>query len=395
MKNTLLVLFSTFSFCALLSQGTWMQKANCPLPGHYSCPGFSLSGKGYITTGNAPNNFAEYDPANNSWQLKADFPDSAEGFAFTIGNKGYIGEFYSSNEFWEYDPVTDSWVQKANFPGPLRRIDVRFAIGTKGYVATGISPTAYHNDVWEWDQLTNTWEQKANFSGSERVAAVGFSIGDKGFIATGLSLTDYCRDLWQYNQATDTWTQKANFGGTKRSEATAFVIGSCAYVGTGTTSVGTGSVSDFWKYDVWANTWTPVSNFAGNLRELATAFSIDCKGYVGMGWINDYVSSYQNDLWEYTPDTCDLSGINENNSGLSATFFPSPFSFETTLSTNTALKNATLLFYTTNGQLVKQLPDISGKTMLIKKENLPAGVYIVKIMQDNKIIYTGKCAVVD
>lgn len=394
MKKLSLGLISVFSFCALFAQGTWTQKANFPGNPNYGCPGFTLTGKGYIASGNAPNNFAAYDPGTNTWQFKADFPDSAFGFAFTIGNKAYIGEFYNSTDFWEYDLLIDSWTQKANFPGQQRSIDVRFAIGAKGYVATGFSPVSYLNDVWEWDQLTNTWTQKANFSGTARVAAAGFSIGNKGYIGTGIDLTDFCRDFWEYDPVTDTWTQKANFGGSKRSEAIGFVIGSCGYIGGGTGSIGTGTVSDFWKYDVWANTWTAVTSFGGNLRELATGFSIDCKGYVGMGWINDNPSSVHNDLWEYTPDTCDLSVIPESPL-LSATFFPSPFSAEATLNTNTVLKNATLSFYNASGQLVKQMPDVSGKTILIRRENLPAGIYLIKIIQENKEIFAFKCAITD
>src|ERR1043166_1533450 len=48
------------------------------------------------------------------------------------------------------------WTQKTSFPGAMRDGSVSFAIGTKGYISTGIldtsntlPPTVY-NDLWEY-----------------------------------------------------------------------------------------------------------------------------------------------------------------------------------------------------------------------------------------------------
>lgn len=59
--------------------------------------------------------------------------------------------------------------------------------------------------------------QKANFGGTARTGAVGFSIGTKGYIATGQTATAYTKDVWEYDQATDTWAQKADFRGPERA----------------------------------------------------------------------------------------------------------------------------------------------------------------------------------
>ena len=377
------------------SQGTWTQKASYPGYADMGCPGFAINDKGYISSGGGPNNFWEYDPITNAWTIKASFPDPSNGaLTFTINGKGYIGGIFGSSNFWEYDPLTDSWTQRANFPGTQRQCAVGFSIGTKGYITTGNDYPANNvmNDMWEWDQTTNTWTQKANFPGDARTAAVGFSIGNKGYAGTGIG-NNYYQDFWEYDPVTDTWTQKANFGGGSRSEATGFSIGSFGYIGLGTSDVGFGDSSDVWKFDPVNNLWSRAAYFSGNIREFATGFSIECKGYIGMGFINDDGSTRMNDLWEYSPDTCQLSGITGEASPVTAILEPTLFSTETNISLSQELKDATLTIYNMNGQEMKHIAGISGKNVCIRKENLAVGMYVVQLQQNNKTILTKRVVI--
>lgn len=71
--------------------------------------------------------FWEYDPATNAWTQKADFGGTPRFLAtgFSISGKGYIGTGDGTTgytkDFWEYDPMTNIWTQKADFGGTARR----------------------------------------------------------------------------------------------------------------------------------------------------------------------------------------------------------------------------------------------------------------------------------
>ena len=118
------------------------------------------------------------------------------------------------------------WTQKADFGGAVRSSAVGFAVGTKGYIGTGLSQGPRgrpYNDFWEWDQTTNMWTQKANFGGGQRQSATGFSIGTKAYIGMGLDTFGRPqKDFWEWDQATNIWTKKADFGGIARGDAEGF-----------------------------------------------------------------------------------------------------------------------------------------------------------------------------
>src|SRR5665213_2163635 len=86
-------------------------------------------------------------------------------------------------------------------------------------------------------------------------------------------------------------------------------------------------------------------------------------------------------------------GINEFSNDNSLSVFPNPFSTQTTLQTNKVLKDATLTVYNSFGQQVKQIKNISGKTISLYRENLSSGIYFICITQDNTIIETEKIVI--
>lgn len=74
--------------------------------------------------------------------------------------------------------------------------------------------------------------------------------------------------------------------------------------------------------------------------------------------------------------------------------FPNPFSSEATLQTDKLLKNATLTVDNCFGQTVKQIKNISGQTVTLSRDNLPSGLYIIRLTEENKI-YTDKLVITD
>jgi parallel beta-helix repeat protein len=96
-----------------------------------------------------------------------------------------------------------------------------------------------------------------------------------------------------------------------------------------------------------------------------------------------------------TNNICSTTGIDENNTEKDVFIFPNPFSSSTTLQTDNVFKDATLIVYNLQGQQVKQIKNISGKTITFQRDYLPMGLYFIHLTQDNKTITTDKLIITD
>lgn len=216
-----------------------------------------------------------------------------DAVAFSISGKGYIGTgdlslgLTSSDDFWEYDPVLDVWSQKASFAGGMRDNAVGFSINNKGYIGTGHSYQAglLYNDLWEYDPIVNNWIQKSNFPGTPRLASIAFVINNIAFVGMGqdFQAPNYFNDLWSYDAMTDTWQQKTSLPGSGRSEAFSFSIGTNGYVGGGMNEM------DFYEYNSLSDSWVQKNNIPNvgattNFFFGATGFLIGNKGYFFGGY---------------------------------------------------------------------------------------------------------------
>ena len=104
--------------------------------------------------------------------------------------------------------------------------------------------------------------------------------------------------------------------------------------------------------------------------------------------------------YESTPNACiqsgqTISGINENTTKNIFSTFPNPFISSTTIQIIGNLKNATLTICNSNGQTVKQLKNISGQTFSLSRDNLPSGLYFIRLKEENKIIAVEKFIITD
>jgi len=80
-----------------------------------------------------------------------------------------------------------------------------------------------------------------------------------------------------------------------------------------------------------------------------------------------------------------VSGLNEqdgNTKGIH--IYPNPFSSQATLITDVFLNDASLTVYNLNGQQVNQIKNISGKTVIIQCNDLPSGLYFIRLTENNK-----------
>ena len=90
-----------------------------------------------------------------------------------------------------------------------------------------------------------------------------------------------------------------------------------------------------------------------------------------------------------------IAGIAENNAGMHFTISPNPFSSSTTLQTDWLLKNYTLIVYNSVGQTVKQMDNLSGQTIILNRNNLPSGLYFVRLTENNKTLAVDKLVITD
>jgi hypothetical protein len=90
-----------------------------------------------------------------------------------------------------------------------------------------------------------------------------------------------------------------------------------------------------------------------------------------------------------------MTNINELNFTMLLKLFPNPFSTVTTLQTNINLNAANLSIYNALGQEIKTIKNISGQEIILHRDNLPSGIYFIRLKEDNKIIATEKLIITD
>ena len=99
------------------------------------------------------------------------------------------------------------------------------------------------------------------------------------------------------------------------------------------------------------------------------------------------------------PDTttvCEIvTHVNEVKNPLSFSISPNPFITQATIQANKILSNATLIVYNAMGQQVKQLKNITGQIITLRRDNLPAGLYFIRLTQDGIILSTDKILITD
>ena len=74
---------------------------------------------------------------------------------------------------------------------------------------------------------------------------------------------------------------------------------------------------------------------------------------------------------------------------------PNPFSSETTVRSDIVFEDATFTILNLFGQMVLKREKISGQTINLNRGNLPGGIYILQLTQDNKTISTDKLIITD
>ncbi len=92
---------------------------------------------------------------------------------------------------------------------------------------------------------------------------------------------------------------------------------------------------------------------------------------------------------------CATSSIDKQENERISELHPNPFSGTTVLHTHKELQDATLFLQNNLGCEVKQLYHLSGSFIPIQSNNLPCGIYILRLMEKDRIITTHKLFIVE
>lgn len=98
--------------------------------------------------------------------------------------------------------------------------------------------------------------------------------------------------------------------------------------------------------------------------------------------------------WNGTNRITSNVGLEEHGNKNMLSFLPNPCYSRTTLQCGSVLKDAILTVYNSQGRQVRQINNISGQTVEVDRDNLPAGIYLVRLTQANQS-YTGRVLIRD
>ncbi len=322
--------------------GKWCRLNNFAGIKRYAAFSFSYSGKGYFgggygsdfVNGQPINDLWEFDPENLIWSQKASNTVSyaLENYGsryndFFIDGKYYIinpSSWNSVREFYCYDPATNTWSLKAPYPGKACTNSACFAIESRGFVCCGesrydswsnlppINNSYYSNNVWRYDPSIDQWDSLSNFPGTARNSALGFTINNIAYIGSGNnnihkspSDSSYnLNDLWKYNYINDTWVQLNNMPFYNYYSAL-FSLGNKGYFIGGRDVNTYTDVNYAFSYNPLNDQWTKLPNFPGKPLTFPSAFVINDKAYLGLGRYYEPVSNlslYSNEFYSYCPE---------------------------------------------------------------------------------------------
>ncbi len=183
---------------------------------------------GGITSAGVVGTVEQYDPATNVWTTKSPMPTPRFGHAAATATNGRIyvvgGRNSSGNTIdvvEEYDPATDRWTTRT--PVPAARTDFAMAAAPNGrlYAAGGFGVSGGPSPAYtlvEYNPAADTWANKASS------LQLGVYLGD---VNQALAASDNGRlysvagqssegRVGEYDPATNTWALKASLpGGTR------------------------------------------------------------------------------------------------------------------------------------------------------------------------------------
>lgn len=353
---------------------------------------FTIDGISYVGGGVSNTDFYAYQPVDDQWTKMADYPSLgntiAWAFSFSINGKGYVvgGSYETANdlsaETWEYDPAENTWTPKADFPGGTRDAGFSFAVSGKGYIGAGFDGTYLNNDLWEYDPVQDDWTELDPFPGGAVIFPVAFVIDNKAYVGTGgrgSFSTDEIQQFWMYDPVAAEWTRKADFAGLQRQAAVGFTVGNKGYIGGGMSAYST-IRSDFWEYNPSADEWSLVgeAGFPTDTLAWSTVFVQGNEVFVGTGVdLPDF--NFSNAF--YRRNFSGSAGVSVNTNPISdITLYPLPVTQTLHLDVPNGLQIQSIHLYDLHGREVKSFePD----TDHLDLSGIQPGHFIIRIQTNS------------
>lgn len=387
------VLFFILSFD--VNAQSWYQVNSIPGPNRHHPICFSIDGIGYLLCGNADQDqtgqpflrdFYSYDPANDQWIKKADFPGTPRGFGVGLEyrGKGYAGFGYGNNRYlddlWEYDPQTNRWTQLPSCPC-AGRTHPAFVAGF-GKIYVGLGGTGRNaDDWWSYDIESRQWQQEQTFPGAARHHPYYFSIDQIPYVGFGHSgpPTVIHNDFYKFDPITGEWEQMNDFPSHGRVAGTHF-----DHLGKGYILAGDGAdhgydVGEFWEYDPLSDTWLQLPTFPADGRWAPGCFDIDGTVYFTSGFARN-TRVLHNDLWGF-----DLN-ITTRNDGVEEDFFTAfPNPTQGALNVSGTQDNDVYELFDLNGKKIMTLT-ATELTSTIDLSSFQSGIYFLKLKRGKETI---------
>lgn len=367
----LLLLTLGFIFISGASHALWTKMADMPGPGRHRGTGIAIGNKGYIGLGHyngTGNNIMlddwwEYDPSNNTWTQKADFPSpNYAALAFGGSTKGYIGGgITGGSNFYEFDPMQNTWTQKAMLPVSVSDV-TGFVVNGKCYYMSG-------SQLFEYDTANDTWTTKATPPIGGGFWNTSFVIGDKGYIQNNAT-------FYEYKPSTDSWLPRAAFPGSTNSATAGFSQLGKGYIVSGFGGGLSNVSSEFWMFDPNTNSWTQLEDFPGTSRRFASGFNIGDKAYFGIGTNGTNFS----DFWCF-----DLLAETNEIEKATITCFPNPTSDKINITWENEGRSE-LIISDQTGKLVFQTETYSNN-LEVQCSDWSKGQYFIRIQTEGKKHY--------
>ena len=105
------------------------------------------------------------------------------------------------------------------------------------------------------------------------------------------------------------------------------------------------------------------------------------------------VNIYNHNLANGQPTATDCTMLNVDELSFKShdiQYAPNPFTTELYITAPSDFKNATIKVFNAIGQLVRELTNVNGNTVTVRRDNLNSGIYFVQIQESGKIMATNK-----
>ena len=301
----------------------------------------------------------------NTWNQVNGFADSYTKLFFTTDSVGYLT---GSNKIYKTTDQGQNWVQVFNCScNWIRSIhfpsnNVGYAVDIDGMVYKTIDAGTTWNSL---PQVTANW-----------ILDVFFVNNTTGFITLWSSPANLALKT---TDGGNNWAP-LSVGNVQPINSIYFTSSDTGYFAGGN---GNG---ELFNTTNGGTTWTPIQPSLFSFQNLSDIQFVNSQVGYAIDWSGNIYKTENGGNISSVTNILDQSFFK---------IYPNPFSTYTILQTDLFLKNATLVVENCFGQPVKQIKNINGETITLHRDNLPNGLYFIRLIQDNKIIKVDKLIITD